>query len=65
MESTQSLTKQFLIQLTVNIIAGAIVTYIMIKLLQPKDDGTTTALAKPQGTTTTPTVTATATPTTV
>lgn len=65
---TQSLTKQFLIQLGINVLASAIVSYIMIKLLQPKEDSTTTALVKSQtgastpagststSTTTTPTV---------
>jgi hypothetical protein len=43
MEVTQSTTKQLLIQLAINIVASAIVSYVMYKMLAPKDDGTTTA----------------------
>ncbi len=54
MEVTQSTSKQLLIQLAINIVASAVVSYIMYKLLQPKDD--TTAIAKQVSTT--PSVTA-------
>lgn len=43
MQETAKITgKQILIQLAINIIASAIVSYIMYKLLQPKDDTLTT-----------------------
>lgn len=59
MEVTQSTGKQLLIQLAINVVASAIVSYIMYKLLQPKDDASS-AIAKQVSTT--PTVTATTAP---
>ncbi|ASS50156.1 MAG: hypothetical protein A3D31_11350 [Candidatus Fluviicola riflensis] len=61
--SKMSFGKQLLIQVGINILASAIVSYIMYKLLQPKPDPTTPPpAAKTVGST--PTVTATTVPTT-
>lgn len=49
--------KQLLIQIGINIVASAIVSYVMYKLLQPKTD--TSATAARQQVSTAPTVTAT------
>lgn len=59
MDATKMTGKQFLIQLGINILASAIVSYIMYKVLQPKDPSTTPPL--PSQVSTTPPVTATTT----
>lgn len=61
MDATKMTGKQFLIQLGINILASAIVSYIMYKVLQPKDPSTTPT-GLPSQVSTTPPVTATTTP---
>lgn len=57
--SKMSFGKQLLIQVGINILASAIVSYIMYKLLQPKPDSTTPPPAAKLTVGTTPVVTAT------
>lgn len=53
MSVTQNTTKQFWIQLGINIIASLIASYIMYRLLQPKDESSTAAARSSNPATTT------------